>query len=215
MHLYPYLTAVADEDVLDAAADVLAERGLELDDGIELLFDADWEDGDDEYCEAASEIEQTWDYIQYDVVATIWDRADAETRTDLWREDAGAVDPEDPVDAEGIWDLMRTAVLECCGSVYAHASMAEACMDALRVTSPKALARVLTVLECNRVADAVAWGRRTARRAFTVEDGCVVVRAGDGGVVRDRLWPAFGEAEQPDGARAVEMLGDARRAVGL
>lgn len=215
MHLYPYLTAVADDDVLDAAADVLAERGLELDDGIELLFDADWESEDDEYCEAASEIEQTWDEIQYDVAAAVWDRADAETRTDLWREDAGADDPEDPVDAEGVWDLMRTAVLERCGSVYQHASMAEACMDALRATSPTALARVLTVLECNRVADAVAWGRRTAGRAFTVEDGCVVVRAGDGGAVRDRLWPAFGEAEQPDGARVVETLGDARRAVGL
>lgn len=215
MHLYPYLIAVADEDVLDAAADVLAERGLELDDGIELPFDADWEYEDDEYCEAASEIEQTWDEIQYDVVAAVWDRADAETRMDIWREDAAGQDPEDPVDAEGIWDLMRTAVLERCGSVYAHASMAEACMDALRATSPKALARVLTVLECNRVADAVAWGRRTARRAFTVEDGCVVVRAGDGGVVQTRLWPAFGEAEHPDGAQVVETLGDARRAVGL
>lgn len=216
MHLHPYLTAVADEDVLDAASDVLAERGLELDDGIELLFDADWDDeDDDEYCEAASEIEQTWDDIQYDVVATIWDRADAETRTDLWRDDAGADDPEDPADAEDIWDLMRTAVLERCGNLYAHPSMAEACMDALRATSPKALARVLTVLECDRVADAVAWGRRTARRAFTVEEGCVVVRAGDGGAVRDRLWPAFGEVERPDGARVVETLGDARRAVGL
>nr|DAU17637.1 MAG TPA: hypothetical protein [Caudoviricetes sp.] len=215
MHLYPYLTAVADEDVLDAAIDVLAERGIELNDGIELLFDADWDLEDDEYCEAASEIEQTWNDIQYDVVATVWDRADAETRMDLWREDAGADDPEDPVDAEGIWDLMRTAVLEHCGSVYAHTAMSEACMDALRVASPKALARVLTVLECDRVADAVAWGRRTARRAFTVEDGCVVVRAGDGGVVRDRLWPAFGEVEPPDGAGEVETLGDARRAVGL
>lgn len=215
MHLYPYLTAVADEDVLDAAADVLADRGLELDDGIEILFDADWEDEDDEYCEAASEIEQTWNDIQYDVVATVWDRADAKTRTDLWREDAGADDPEDPADAEGIWDMMRTAVLERCGSVYTHPSMAEACMDALRASSPKALARVLTLLECNRVADAVAWGRRTARRAFTVEDGCVVVRAGDGGVVRDRLWPAFGEVERPDDARVVETLADARREVGL
>lgn len=215
MHLYPYLTAVADEDVLDAATDVLAERGLELDDGIELPFDADWEDEDDEYCEAASEIEQTWNDIQYDVVATVWDRADDETRTDLWREDAGADDPEDPVDAEGIWDLMRTAVLERCGSVYAHAPMAEACIDALRVVSPKTLARVLTVVECGRVADAVAWGRRAKRRAFTVEDGCVVVRAGDGGVVQTRLWPVFGEVEQPDGALAVETLGDARRAVGL
>lgn len=215
MQLHPYLTAVADEDVLDAAADVLAERGLELDDEIELLFDADWDDEDDEYCEAASEIEQTWNDIQYDVVATIWDRADVETRTDLWREDAGADDPEDPVDAEGIWDLMRTAVLERCGSLYAHTSMAEACMDALRATSPKALARVLTVLECDTVADAVAWGRRTARRAFTVEDGCVVVRAGDGGVVQTRLWPAFGEVERPDGAQVVETLGNARRAVGL
>lgn len=215
MHLYPYLTAVADEDVLDAAADVLAERGLELDDGIELLFDADWEDEDDEYCEAASEVERNWDEIQYDVVATVWDRADVETRTDLWLEDAGAEDPEDPGDAEGIWDLMRTAVLERCGSVYAHTSMAEACMDALRVTSPKALARVLTVLECHGVADAAAWGRRTARRAFTVEDGCVAVRAGDGGAVRTRLWPAFGEAERPDGARVVETLADARREVGL
>lgn len=215
MHLYPYLIAVSDEDVLDAAIDVLAERGLELDDGIELLFDADWESEGDEYCEAASEIEQTWNDIQYDVVATVWDRADAETRTDLWREDAGADDPEDPVDAEGVWDLMRTAVLERCGSPYQHASMAEACMDALRVASPKALARVLTVLECNRVADAVAWGRRTARRAFTVEDGCVVVRAGDGGVVQTRLWPAFGVAAQRDGAQVVETLGVARRAVGL
>lgn len=215
MPLHPYLTAVSDEDVLDAASDVLAERGLELDDGVELLFDADWEDEDDEYCEAASEIERNWDEIQYDVVAVVWDRADAETRTDLWREDAGADDPEDPVDAEGIWDLMRTAVLERCGSVYAHTPMAEACMDALRVTSPKALARVLTVLECNRVADAVAWGRRTKRRAFTVEDGYVVVRAEGVGVVQARLWPAFGEAERPDGARVVETLGDARRAVGL
>lgn len=216
MHLYPYLTAVADEDVLDAAIDVLAERGLELDDGIELPLDADWGDEDDEYCEAASEIEQTWNDIQCDVVATIWDQADDETRMNLWLEDAAADDPEDPVDAEGIWDLMRAAVLEHCGSIYAHASMAEACIDALRVTSPKALARVLTVLECNRVADAVAWGQRTGRRAFTVEDGCVVVRAvAFGGTVRDRLWPAFGEAEHADGARVVETLGDARRAVGL
>lgn len=214
MHLYPYLKAVSDEDVLDAAIDVLAERGLELDDGIELPFDADWED-EDEYCEHASEIEQTWNDIQYDVVATVWDRADAETRVDLWREDAGADDPEDPCDAEGIWGLMRAAVLERCGDVYAHTSMAEACMDALRVTSPTALARVLTVLECNRVADAVAWGRRTKTRTFTVEDGCVVVRAGDGGVVQARLWPAFGEADQPDGVRVVETLGDARREVGL
>lgn len=215
MHLYPYLKAVSDEDVLDAAIDVLAERGLELDDGIELLFDADWDDEDDEYCEAASEIEQTWNDIQSDVVATVWDRADAETRMDLWREDAGADDPEDPCDAEGIWDLMRAAVLERCGSVYQHTSMAEACMDALRVTSPKSLARVLTVFECDRVADAVAWGRRTKRRAFTVEDGCVVVRAEGRGLARARLWPAFGEAEPPDGARVVETLGDARRAVGL
>jgi antitoxin component of RelBE/YafQ-DinJ toxin-antitoxin module len=215
MHLYPYLKAVCDEDVLDAAIDVLAERGLELDDGIELPFDADWESEDDEYCEAAREIEDKWDGIQNDVVAVIWDRADAETRTDLWREDAGADDPEDPVDAEGVWDLMRAAVLERCGRIYQHASMAEACIDALRVTSPTALARVLTVLECNRVADAVAWGRRSKMRAFTVEDGCVVVRAGDGGAVRDRLWPAFGEVEQPDGARVVEILADARREVGL
>ena len=215
MHLHPYLKAVSDEDVLDAAIDVLAERGLDLDDGIELLFDADWGSEDEEDCGAAHEIEDEWDGIQYDVVATIWDRADAETRTDLWREDAGADDPEDPVDAEGIWDRMRTSVLERCGSVYGHTAMAEACMDALRVTSPKALARVLTVLECNRVADAVAWGRRTKTRAFTVEDGCVVVRAGDGGVVQKRLWPAFGEAERPDGARVVEILADARREVGL
>lgn len=215
MHLYPYLTAVSDSDVLDAAIDVLAERGLELDDGIELPFDADWESEDDGYCEAAREIEDDWDGIQYDVVATVWDRADAETRAALWREDAGADDPDDPVDAEGIWDLMREAVLERCGSIYAHPSMAEACADALRVSSPTALARVLTVLECNRVADAVAWGRRTERRAFVVEDGCVVVRAGDGGVVQSRLWPAFGGAEPRDGASEVEILADARRAVGL
>lgn len=215
MHLYPYLTAVSDADVLDAAIDVLAERGLELDDGIELPFDADWEDEADEYCEAASEIERNWDEVQYDVVATVWSRADAETRTDLWREDACAGDPEDPVDAEGIWDLMRTSVLERCGSIYHHTAMAEACLDALRLTSPKALARVLTVLECNRVADAVAWGRRTKTRTFTVEDGCVVVRAGDGGVVQKRLWLAFGEAERLDGAKVVEILADARREVGL
>ena len=215
MHLYPYLIAVPDEDVLDAAVDVLVERGVELDDGTELLFDADWDLEDDECCEAASEIERNWDEIQYDVVAAVWDRADAETRTDLWREDAGSADPDDPVDAEGIWGLMRTAVLERCGSAYAHTPMAEACMDALRVSSPTALARVLTVLECNRVADAVAWGRRTKRRSFTVDDGCVVVRAGDGGAVQTRLWPAFGGAERPDGAGVVETLGDARRAVGL
>ena len=215
MHLYPYLTAVSDEDVLDAAVDVLAERDLELNDGIELPFDADWEDETDEYCEAASEIERNWDEIQYDVVATVWDRADAETRTDLWREDAAGQEPEDPVDAEGIWDLMRTAVLECCGSAYQHTAMAEACMDALRLTSPKALARVLTVLECNRVAEAVAWGRRTKTRTFTVEDGCVVVRAEGGGVVQKRLWPAFGDGARRDGAKVVEILADARREVGL
>lgn len=215
MHPYPYLTAISDEDVLDAAIDVLAERGLELADGLELPFDADWDSEDDEDCEAAREIEDEWDGIQHDVVATVWDRADAETRTDLWREDAAGQDPEDPVDAEGIWDLMRTAVLERCGSLYAHTSMAEACVDALRVASPTALARVLTVLECNRVADAVAWGRRTKTRAFTVEDGCVVVRAEASGAVQARLWPAFGEAERPDGARVVEILADARRAVGL
>ena len=215
MHLYSYLTAVSDADVLDAAIDVLAERSLELDDGIELPFDADWDSEDDEYCEAAREIEDDWDGIQYDVVAAVWDRADAETRAALWREDAGADDPDDPVDAEGIWDLMRTAVLERCGSLYTHTGMAEACVDALRIASPTALARVLTVLECNRVADAVAWGRRTKTRAFTVEDGCVVVRAGDGGVVQTRLWPAFGEVERPDGAQEVEILADARRAVGL
>lgn len=215
MHLYPYLTAVADEDVLDAAIDVLANRGLELNDDIELPFDADWESEDEECWEAAREIEDEWDGIQYDVVATVWDRADGETRADLWREDAAGQDPDDPVDAEGVWDLMRAAVLERCGSIYQHPSMSEACLGALRLTSPKALARVLTVLECNRVADAVAWGRRTARRAFTVEDGCVVVRAGDGGAVQARLWPAFGEAAQPDGARVVEILADARRAVGL
>lgn len=215
MHLYPYLKAVSDEDVLDAAIDVLAERGLELDDGIELPFDADWEDETDEYCEAAFEIERDWDEIQYDVVATVWDRADAETRADLWREDAAGQDPDDPVDAEGVWDLMRAAVLERCGSIYQHTSMAEACLDALRLTSPKALARVLTVLECNRVSDAVAWGRRTKTRTFTVEDGCVVVRAANGGVVQKRLWPAFGEAERLDGARVVEILADARREVGL
>ena len=215
MRLYPYLKAVSDEDVLDAAIDVLAERGLELDDGIELPFDADWEDETDEYCEAAFEIEQNWDEIQYYVVATVWDRADAETRADLWREDAAGQDPDDPVDAEGVWDLMRAAVLERCGSIYQHTPMAEACLDALRLTSPKALARVLTVLECNRVSDAVAWGRCTKMRTFTVEDGCVVVRAANGGVVQKRLWLAFGDAEQPDGARVVEILVDARREVGL
>lgn len=215
MHLYPYLKAVSDEDVLDAAIDVLAERGLELDDGIELPFDADGEDETDEYCEAAFEIERDWDDIQYDVVATVWDRADAETRADLWREDAAGQDPDDPVDAEGVWDLMRAAVLERCGSIYQHTSMAEACLDALRLTSPKALARVLTVLECNRVSDAVALGRCTKMRTFTVEDGCVVVRAANGGVVQKRLWLAFGDAEQPDGARVVEILADARREVGL
>ena len=215
MHLYPYLKAVSDEDVLDAAIDVLAERGLELDDGIELPFDADWEDETDEYCEAAFEIERDWDEIQYDVVATVWDRADAETRADLWREDAAGQDPDDPVDAEGVWDLMRAAVLERCGSIYQHTLMAEACLDALRLTSPKALARVLTVLECNRVSDAVAWGRCTKMRTFTVEDGCVVVRAANGGVVQKRLWLAFGDAEQPDGARVVEILADACREVGL
>lgn len=215
MHLYPYLKAVSDEDVLDAAADVLAERDIELDDVIELPFDADWESDDDERWEAAREIEDEWDGIQYDVVATVWDRADAETRMDLWREDAAGQDPDDPVDAEGVWDLMRAAVLERCGSVYRHPSMTEACLDALRVTSPTALARVLTVLECNRVADAVAWGRRTKMRTFTVEDGCVVVRAANGGVVHTRLWPVFGDVERPDGARVVEILADARRAVGL
>lgn len=215
MHLYPYLKAVSDEDVLDAAIDVLAERDLELDDGIELPFDADWESEDGEDWEAAREIEDEWDGIQYDVVATVWDRADAETRVDLWREDAAGKDPEDPVDAEGVWDLMRAAVLERCGSIYRHPSMAEACLDALRLTSPKALARVLTVLERNRVADAVAWGRRTKTRTFTVEDGCVVVRAANGGVVHTRLWPAFGGGARPDGARVVEILAAARREVGL
>lgn len=206
-----YLTAVSDADLLDAASDALVDAGWSLDEGRDLPFEAD-------HCydpEAAFEVDSEWSEIQADAVGRLWDRLSDEERVELWLYDCAGQDPDDPVDAETVWERMEAAVLERLGSVYedAGASVTEACTRALRLTSAEALARVLGLYEVARADAQRHWGRPSRVRAFDVEHGAVVVRSEDG-AVEARLKPAFEEGDD-EGAVIVEMLGDALREVGL
>lgn len=206
-----YLTAVSDADLLDAASDALVDAGWSLDEDRKLPFEADYfEDS-----EAAFEIDSEWSRVQADAVGRLWDRLSDEDRVELWLHDCAGQDPDDPVDAETVWERMEAAVIEKLGSVYEDtgAPVTVACVRALRLTSAEALARVLGWYEAVR-ADAQAHGGRPSTvRTFDVEHGAVVVRS-EGGAVEARLRPAFAEGDGEDGV-IVEMLGDALREVGL
>lgn len=205
------LEAVSDADLLDAASDALVDAGWSLDEDRELPFEAD-------YCEdpeAAFEIDSEWSEIQADAVGRLWDRLSDEERVELWLHDCAGQDPDDPVDAETVWERMATTVLERLGSVYEDtgAPVTEACVRALRLTSAEALARVLGLYEAVRAGAQAHWGGPSKVRTFDVEAGTVVVR-GEGGAVEARLRPAFEEGDDED-AVVVEVLGDAFREVGL
>lgn len=202
-----YLTAIDDADLLDAAIDALVDAGWSLDEGRELPFEADYREDP----EAAFE----WDSIQADAVGRLWDRLSDEERVELWLHDCAGQDPDDPVDAETIWELMEVAVMEKLGSVYEDtgAPVTEACVRALRLTSAQALARVLGWYEAARADARAHWGGPSKARTFDVEAGTVVVR-GEGGAVEARLRPAFAEGDDEE-AVIVDMLGDALREVGL
>ena len=206
-----FLEAVYDADLLDAAIDVLSEKGWALDEDRELPFEADYCDDP----EAASEIEVGWNEVQAETVGVLWDRLSDEERVELWLRDCAGQDPDDPVDAETVWERMEAAVVEKLGSVYEDtgAPVTDACVRALRLTSAEALARVLGWYEAVRVGAQVHWGRPSTVRTFEVEDGLVLVRDEDG-TVRTRLRPAF--AGEDDGSGLpVGYLGDALREVGL
>ena len=198
-------------DLLDAASDALVDAGWSLDEDRRLPFEADYCDDP----EAAFELESEWNAIQADAVGRLWDRLSDEERVELWLHDAGGQDPDDPVDAETVWERMEMAVLERLGSVYEDtgACVTEACARMLRLTSAKALARVLGLYEVARAGAHSHWGRPSRVRTFDVEHGTVVVR-GEGGAVEARLRPAFAESDGDDGV-IVEHLGDALREVGL
>lgn len=199
------------EAVSDAAIDVLSEKGWALDEDCELPFEADYCDDP----EAASEIEVGWNEVQAETVGVLWDRLSDEERVELWLHDCEGQDPDDPVDAETIWERMEAAVVEKLGSVYEDtgACVTEACTRALRLTSAKALARVLGLYEAVRAGTQAHWGRPSTVRTFEVEDGLVLVRDEDG-TVRTRLRPAF--AGEDDGSGLpVEYFGDALREVEL
>lgn len=206
-----YLTAVTDADLLDAAIDVLSAKGWALDEDRELPFEA-------EYCddpEAAFEIASEWNEVQAETVGVLWDRLSDEERVELWLHDCAGQDPDDPVDAETVWERMEMAVLEKLGSVYEDtgAPVTDACVRALGLTSAEALARVLGWYEAARVGAQAHWGRPSTVRTFEVERGLVLVRDEDG-TVRARLRPAF--ADEDDGSGLpVEYFGDALREVGL
>lgn len=206
-----YLTAISDADLLDAASDALVDAGWSLDEDLELPFEADYSYDP----EAAFDIDSEWSGIQADAVGRLWDRLSDEERVELWLHDCAGQDPDDPVDAETIWELMAMTVLERLGSVYEDtgAPVTEACTRALRLTSAKALARALGLYEAARADAQGHWGRSSKVRTFDVEAGTVVVR-GEGGAVEARLRPAFEEGDDED-AVIVEMLGDALREVGL
>lgn len=208
---YKFLAAVSDEDLLQAAVDVLSERGWALDEGRELPFEADYY-GDPE---AAFEIEAEWAEVQAETVGVLWDRLSDEERVELWLHDCAGRDPDDPVGAETVWDRMATAVSEKLGSVCEDtgACVTEACTRALRLTSAEALARALGLYEAARAGARGHWGGPSKVRTFGVEHGTVVVRS-EGGAVEARLRPAFAEGDD-EGAALVETLGDALREVGL
>lgn len=206
-----FLEAVSDADLLDAAIDVLSEKGWALDEDRELPFEADYYNDP----EAASEIEAEWNEVQAETVGVLWDRLSDEERVELWLSDCAGQDPDDPVDAETVWERMEAAVVEKLGSVYEDtgACVTEACVRALRLTSAEALARALGLYEAVRAGAQAHWGGPSTVRTFDVEHGTVVVRS-EGGAVEARLRPAFEEGDDED-AVIVEMLGDALREVGL
>lgn len=205
-----FLEAVSDADLMDAAIDVLSEKGWALDEGRELPLEADYDDP-----EAASDIEAEWNGVQAETVGVLWGRLSDEERVELWLHDCAGQDPDDPVDAETIWERMEMTVLEKLGSVYEDtgAPVTDACVRALRLTSAEALARVLGWYEAVRADAQAHWGRPSTVRTFEVEGGLVLVRDEDG-AVRTRLRPAFAEGDDED-AVLVEHLGDALREVGL
>lgn len=198
-----YLSAVCDEDLLDAASDALVDAGWALDEDLELPFESELED------------ESDWWGVQVDAVCRLWDRLTPEERVELWLQDCGGAEPEDPVDAETIWERMAMAVIERLGAPYDDAGyvVQEACIRALHLTSAPALARTLTLYETERVERDSQWGRPSQARTFDVEHGTVVARSEDGNVVA-RLRPAFADGDDDD-AVIVEMLGDAFAEVGL
>lgn len=206
-----FLEAVSDADLLDAASDALVDAGWSLDEDRELPFEADYSYDP----EAAFDIDSEWSGIQADAVGRLWDRLSDEDRVELWLRDCEGQDPDDPVDAETIWERMAMTVLERLGSVYEDtgACVTEACIRALRLTSAEALARVLGLYEAARADAQGHWGGPSKVRTFDVEAGTVVVRS-EGGAVEARLRPAFEEGDD-EGAVIVEMLGDALREVGL
>lgn len=201
-----YLDAVSDADLLDAASDALVDAGWSLDEGRRLPF---------EDPEAAFELDSEWSEIQTDAVGRLWDRLSDEERVELWLHDCAGQDPDDPVDAETVWERMAMTVMEKLGSVYEDtgACVTEACTRALRLTSAKALARALGLYEAARAGARGHWGGPSEVRTFDVEAGTVVVRS-EGGAVEARLRPGFEEGDD-EGAVIVEMLGDALREVGL
>lgn len=206
-----FLEAVSDEDLLQAAVDVLSEKGWALDEGRELPFEADYCDDP----EAAFEIEAEWGEVRAETVGALWDRLPGEGRVELWLRDCAGQEPDDPVDAETIWERMETTVLEKLGGVYEDtgAPVTDACVRALRLTSADALARVLGRYEAVRADAQAHWGGPSTVRTFEVDGGLVLVRDEDG-AVRTRLRPAF--AGEDDGSGSpVEYLGDALREVGL
>lgn len=206
-----FLEAVSDADLLDAAIDVLSAKGWALDEDRELPFEADYCDDP----EAASEIEAEWNGVQAETVGVLWGRLSDEERVELWLRDCAGQDPDDPVDAETVWERMEAAVVEKLGSVYEDtgAPVTDACVRALRLTSAEALARVLGWYEAVRAGEQAHWGRPSTVRTFEVEHDLVLVRDEDG-TVRTRLRPAF--AGEDDGSGLpVEYLGDALREVEL
>ena len=206
-----FLEAVSDADLLQAAIDVLSEKGWALDEGRELPFEAD-------YCndpEVAFEIEAEWNEVQAETVGVLWDRLPGEERVELWLLYCIVQEPDDPGDAETIWERMEMTVLEKLGSVYEDtaAPVTDACVRALRLTSADALARVLGWYEAVWADAQAHLGRPSTVRTFEVEGGLVLVRDEDG-TVRTRLRPAF--AGEDDGSGLpVEYFGDALREVGL
>lgn len=206
-----YLTAVSDADLLDAASDALVDAGWSLDEDRRLPFEADYCDDP----EAAFDIESEWNDIQADAVGRLWDRLSDEERVELWLNDCAGQDPDDPVDAETVWELMAASAMERLGRVYEYtgACVTEACTRMLRLTSAEALARVLGWYEAVRADERAHWGGPSTVRTFDVEHGTVAVR-GEDGAVEARLRPAFEEGDD-EGAVVVETLGDALREVGL
>lgn len=206
-----FLEAVSDADLLDAAVDVLSEKGWALDEGRELPFEADYCDDP----EAALDLDSEWNEVQAETVGVLWDRLSDEERVELWLHDCAGREPDDPVDAETVWERMEAAVLERLGSVYEDtgAPVTDACVRALRLTSAEALARALGLYEAVRVGAQAHWGMPSTVRTFEAEGGLVLVRDEDG-AVRTRLRPAF--ADEDDGSGLpVEYFGDALREVGL